>query len=276
MESDAACSHAPIRPSTVRQSRADAGLLKQPAGLTHVSVCCRCIECSADSHASLICQRCCTCTVLPRTLSTTPGANRTNISSRAGGCCSLMSGLSSPTAAHLLLPTRERPRMRCLSSKTPFAVTELAPRAYHSEHDSEHPPRPTGAIPTPRARFDPTPVTLCTYNHRNSFSISALRRVRVCSGGCKRTSPSPGRGGVAIACRVLVSLGGSCACQAQQHLKLAASLLWCLAGGVGRCSRMGPNSTQLILAQRTREQARGGWPGDGAWVHVRTLKWAST
>ena len=51
-----------------------------------------------------------------------------------------------------------------------------------------------------------------------------MRRVRVCSGGCKRTSPSPGRGGVAIACRVLVSLGGSCACQAQQHLKLAASL----------------------------------------------------
>ena len=138
MESDAACSHAPIRPSTVRQSRADAGLLKQPAGLTHVSVCCRCIECSADSHASLICQRCCTCTVLPRTLSTTPGANRTNISSRAGGCCSLMSGLSSPTAAHLLLPTRERPRMRCLSSKTPFAVTELAPRAYHSEITATH------------------------------------------------------------------------------------------------------------------------------------------
>ena len=28
--------------------------------------------------------------------------------------------------------------------------------------------------------------------------------------------------GVAIACRVLVSLGGSCACQAQQHLKLYA------------------------------------------------------
>ena len=32
------------------------------------------------------------------------------------------------------------------------------------------------------------------------------------------------RGGVTTACRVLVSLGGSCVCQAQQHLKLAASL----------------------------------------------------